>query len=61
MLCFFSLGISKYIAILFASILSSFVREVYALIPIAAYIMMVLTSDITKGFISKKTFLEVYL
>jgi len=56
MLCFFSLGISKYIAILFASILSSFVREVYALIPIAAYIMMVLTSDITKGFISKKTF-----
>lgn len=56
MLCFFSLGISKYIGIFFASILSSFVREVYALIPITAYIMMVLTSDIAKGFISKKTF-----
>ena len=51
----------KYIITLIASLLTSFVREVYALIPIFTIFIAPLLNELTKGFISKKSLISILL
>ncbi len=51
----------KYIIALIASLFTSFVREVYALIPIITIFITPLLSELSKGFISKKTLISIVM
>jgi len=59
MLSFFHTVYLKYFFVLIASLLTSFVREVYALIPVVAIVMPAILNEISKGFISKKTLIGI--
>ena len=59
LLSFYHTKYLKYFFVLVASLLTSFVREVYALIPIVTLLMPGLISDIFKGFISKKNLIGI--
>ncbi len=61
MLSFFHTGYLKYFFVLIASLLTSFVREVYALIPVLAIVMPAILNEISNGFISKKTLIGIVL
>ena len=59
LLSFYHTKYLKYFFVLVASLLTSFVREVYALIPIVTLFMPTLIFDISKGFISKKILIGI--